>query len=205
MSGSGRTRFDWFKAVYAEPEFTEGDKAVLGYIVIIYIRRSPTFCIRQSVIAQRCGVSEKTVRRAIQKARRLGYFVLTRERKRGPGQDRGNELKLMFPPGYVPKRQDNLSGHSENEGTNCPERGDKFDPNEGTNRPERGDRANSLTSQNRGARGDNYRGDNYRGDSRGAQSASLAMRDDDEEIFEAELDKQGESEALDELRRGRYT
>lgn len=190
MSGSGRTRFDWFKAVYAEPEFTEGDKVVLGYIVIIYIRASPTFCVRQSVIAQRCGVSEITVGRAIRKAKRLGYLVLARERKRGPGQDKADELKLMFPAGYDPeKRTNNLTGHSESDLSQTPERPNKFDPNDLSSTSERPITANSLTSQNGEARGVRDRGESTRGALRGAQrdSQAIAPRDDSEEIIDAEI------------------
>ncbi len=61
------TKYDWFKAVYAERRFSAGERSVLGYIAIVYIRDGTAFCVRQSVIAQRCDVSEMLAGRGFER------------------------------------------------------------------------------------------------------------------------------------------
>ncbi len=158
------TKYDWFKAVYAERRFSAGERSVLGYIAIVYIRDGTAFCVRQSVIAQRCDVSEMLAGRAIRKAKRLGYLVLSRPRERGTGRDRADELTLTLPTSVAEKLTTDLLGHSEklttdllgqseSDLTKSAQLPNKFDESDLTKNAELPNTANAVTSENDDPRG----------------------------------------------------
>jgi hypothetical protein len=129
-------RFDWLKAVYAGA-FTDAHKAVLAYVAIFYVtHRKDTFSVRQTTIAERCGTSESTVRRAIARAKSNGYLAVSQQRQRGRTHQRANELRLTLPEIPV-----NLTSINDgNTGQNRPEYRSESTEIEVT--------ANSSTSQN---------------------------------------------------------
>lgn len=95
---SGFDKFAWLKAVYRELAFTDGHKAVLAYIAVftvLYGRDS--FQVRQSTIAQQCGISRQTVNKAISNAKDCGYLVVSRRRATGYGRNGADELRLSLP------------------------------------------------------------------------------------------------------------
>jgi hypothetical protein len=91
-------KFDWFKAVHADTRIPGGEKAVLGYIAIVYVLTGhDTFCVRQSTLAEHCSTSRRTVGSAITRAKALGYLAMSRERTPGRTHHGADELRLLLP------------------------------------------------------------------------------------------------------------
>jgi hypothetical protein len=91
-------KFAWLKAVYAESRFTSGEKAVLAHIAIFNVLTGgDTFCIRQSTLAEQCGITRQTVGTAIRQAKHFEYLTVSRLHARGYGRHGADELKLLLP------------------------------------------------------------------------------------------------------------
>jgi DNA-binding MarR family transcriptional regulator len=158
---------------------------VLAYIAIIYIKDSPSFCVRQSVIAERCQVSRQTVNTTLGKAKRLGYMFISRERDRGPGQNRADELTLG-----LPQRCQESVHHPESDVKQDAERCKAERQSDVKQNAERCKAANAVTRENPDPRGV-FRGDSFRGVSPGV-SHVIAERDylgdNEDRIFDDEVD-----------------
>ena len=74
----GSPEFEWARAVYAESRFPAGEKAVvLAHIAIFNVfTGNNTFRVRQSTIAEQCGITRQTVGNAIRQAKRLGFLAV---------------------------------------------------------------------------------------------------------------------------------
>src|SRR4051812_15115825 len=95
---SGFDKFVWLRAVYDQPEFTAGEKAVLAHIAVFNVLSGrDTFRVRQSTIAGQCGFTKRTVNGAIQSAKRLKYLSLAHARQPGWGRNSADELRLALP------------------------------------------------------------------------------------------------------------
>lgn len=109
---SDRTdKFDWFMAVQADTRLSAADKYVLQNAAITYVnhlKREDTFYVRQAVMAERFKVGLRTVERAISRAKQLGYLVVDKPRKRGPGHHIPDSYRLAIPE-ELPA---NEAGHS---------------------------------------------------------------------------------------------
>jgi hypothetical protein len=89
---------DWIRAVMADAQIDAAPRLVL--VNIGYITASPddgTFCVKQTTVAERLGVSLATVERAVRAAKRLRYIELVTERRRGPGSSGADKYRLMVP------------------------------------------------------------------------------------------------------------
>ncbi|WP_219067111.1 helix-turn-helix domain-containing protein [Candidatus Mycobacterium methanotrophicum] len=96
------TKFDWLRTVYGQPEFKDGEKAVLAYVAVFSVMTGGnTFRVRQDTLAERCGVSESTVYRAMKRGKDLGYLAMSRRRKSGTGCHGADELRLTLPESPV--------------------------------------------------------------------------------------------------------
>ncbi len=91
-----RRKFEWLARVMEDRRISEVRRLVLVYSCLQF-ERQLTFCIRQATVAQRLGVHRDTVSDALRQARELGWLELVRERQRGRGYTKGNELRLTFP------------------------------------------------------------------------------------------------------------
>ncbi|OBI62932.1 hypothetical protein A5667_00085 [Mycolicibacterium fortuitum] len=98
---SDRTdKFVWFMAVQADTRLSAADKYVLQNAAITYVnhlKREDTFYVRQAVMAERFGVGLRTVEQAISRAKRMGYLVVDKPRKRGPGHHIPDRYRLVIP------------------------------------------------------------------------------------------------------------
>ena len=91
-------KFAWLKAVYAEPAFTPGEKAVLAHIAVFNVLTGKDMLrIRQSTIADQCGISRPTVNGAIGQAELLGYLTVSERHKPAPGRNTPAEWQLLIP------------------------------------------------------------------------------------------------------------
>lgn len=91
-----RRKFEWLARVMEDKRISDARRLVLVYSCLQF-ERQLTFCIRQATVAQRVGVHRDTVSDALRQARELGWLELVRERQRGRGYTKGNELRLTFP------------------------------------------------------------------------------------------------------------
>jgi hypothetical protein len=108
MSDVQIRKFDWLRAVFAEPRIPDGEKVVLAYIANFSVRTDgDTFCVRQSTLADHCALSERTANSAVSRSKRLGYLALSRARQRGTGHHGADELRLT-----LPKLSEESSRHS---------------------------------------------------------------------------------------------
>lgn len=96
--GAAVDKFVWLRAVFADTRIAAGEKVVLAYVAVFdVLYGSDTFCVRQSTLADHCGTTRKTVNLAFRRAKRLGYFALSRQRQLGRGHHGGDELRLTLP------------------------------------------------------------------------------------------------------------
>jgi hypothetical protein len=141
-------KFAWLKAVYAEPVFTPGEKAVLAHIAVFNVRTGNDILrIRQSTIADQCGISRPTVNGAIGQAELLGYLTVSERHKPAPGRNTPAEWRLLIPEpckesehGVEPNHVKNLSEPSKES--------EHGSPNHVKNLSEPCKAANSPTSEN---------------------------------------------------------
>ncbi|QEN15926.1 helix-turn-helix domain-containing protein [Mycobacterium sp. ELW1] len=88
----------WLDVVLREEKLTGMDKAILAAVAVFYTRNGePSFAVRQSTLADRCGTTERSVRRAFCAATDLGYLLLVEERQRGRGHRGGDRYALSLP------------------------------------------------------------------------------------------------------------
>jgi len=110
-------KFAWLKAVYAETVFTPGEKAVLAHIAVFNVLTGKDMLrIRQSTIADQCGISRPTVNGATGQAELLGYLTVSERHKPAPGRNTPAEWQLLIPEpckesehGLEPNHVKNLS------------------------------------------------------------------------------------------------
>ncbi|WP_432246395.1 hypothetical protein ACRDU6_27425 [Mycolicibacterium sp. ELW1] len=131
----------WLDVVLREEKLTGMDKAILAAVAVFYTRNGePSFAVRQSTLADRCGTTERSVRRAFCAATDLGYLLLVEERQRGRGHRGGDRYALSLPErpdtcvrysgGEIPDTCAEITGHM------CPERPDKTDTKNGVSHAE---------------------------------------------------------------------
>jgi hypothetical protein len=95
---SGVDKFVWLRAVFGQPEFTAGEKAVLAHIAVFNVMAGrDTFRVRQSTIAENSGITRRTVNAAIQRGKRLKYLTLADAREPGWGRSGADEIRLILP------------------------------------------------------------------------------------------------------------
>jgi biotin operon repressor len=98
MMTAGFDKFTWLKTMFCDRRIPGGEKAVLAYIGAISVfSGKDSFSTKQATLAERCGTTEKTVNKAITKAKRLGYLVVGEPRKVGRGYKRADTLRLITP------------------------------------------------------------------------------------------------------------
>ncbi|MGZ4562995.1 MAG: hypothetical protein ACXVX6_05325 [Mycobacterium sp.] len=141
----GFDKFAWIKAVAADRHIPEGQRFVLVYYALVYVRHGEeVVCVRQETIAQRCATSLSTVRRAMAGARARGYLVLAEPRQRGRGHQRADAYRLVIPATEIGANLTPIPGigvkNNQNRGQKPPEYRSKV--------TEIGVNANSLTSEN---------------------------------------------------------
>ncbi|WP_197373464.1 hypothetical protein [Mycolicibacterium baixiangningiae] len=116
----------WIGTVAADDRLSPGERFVLLFAAYKYVRRDEgTLRVRQATIADRCSVSERVVRNALTKAKRLGYIVTAQTRQRGRAHHGPDLHQLTLPVGLPVDRAGNDDG--------IPVR---IDTNTGTDRPE---------------------------------------------------------------------
>jgi hypothetical protein len=99
-------KFTWIRAVSADSRLAASDRLILVNIALFSVLRGQdTFSTKQTTIAERCGTTDRQVRRAITAGRSNGYLELVQERPRGRGYHGGDQHRLLWPTG-IP---DNLS------------------------------------------------------------------------------------------------
>lgn len=152
-------KYAWFRAIYAETRptpgskkgFTDGEKAVLGYIAMIKVLTGKdTFRIRQSTLSEQCGTSRQTVNSAIGRAKRLGYLTVNERHKPAPGRNTPAEWQLLIPEPCKESGHGLEPNHVKETAEPCKESG-HGSPNhvKQTNKPCKA--ANSSTSRNAAA------------------------------------------------------
>jgi hypothetical protein len=90
-------KFTWLKAIYTD-RFSDGQKAVLAYITNFSVfTGQDIFRVRQSTLAEQCGISRQTVGGAIRRARHLGYLTVVKPHTPGRTHHDADTLKLVLP------------------------------------------------------------------------------------------------------------
>jgi hypothetical protein len=147
-------KFNWIRLLAADPDprMTGGYKHILTMIALNNVKiYEDTFCVRQVTVADRCGTSERQVRRAFTAAKLLGYIELVQERQRGRTHIRADEYRLTVPVAMridldaateIPDNLSSIYGGDDPINTGHPRR------NYRTPAPEIPDRADSPTSEN---------------------------------------------------------
>jgi hypothetical protein len=141
-------KFDWIRLLAADPDprMTGGYKHILTMIALNNVKiYEDTFCVRQVTVADRCGTSDRQVRRAYAAAKRCGYIELVTERRRGRTHIRADEYRLTVPVSMHLEIPDNVSPiYGYDDGRNTGQDGRKYR----TGWSEIPDRADSPTSEN---------------------------------------------------------
>ncbi len=93
-------KFAWLKAVYADPRFPPGEKAVLAYVsVFSVLHGESSFRVRQATVADAAhsGISRQTVGSAIRRAKRHGYLAVVSPHAPGRTRHTAEKLQLFLP------------------------------------------------------------------------------------------------------------
>jgi hypothetical protein len=93
-------KFDWLKAVYADPRFPAGEKALLAYVTVFSVQYGKySFRVRQSTLAdpEHSGISRQTVGSAIRRAKRHGYLAVVSPHAPGRTHHTAEALQLLLP------------------------------------------------------------------------------------------------------------
>ncbi len=96
----GFDKFCWLKAVYADPKFPAGEKAVLAYVTAFSVQYGKdSFRVRQSTLADAAhsGISRQTVGSAIRRAKRHGYLAVVSPHAPGRTHHTAETLQLLLP------------------------------------------------------------------------------------------------------------
>jgi hypothetical protein len=142
-------KYRWINTVMADARMTEGERFVLVCIAVRYVLNGDdVFRVKQTTIAERCAISDRTVRAALTHAKELAYLVVSQQRQRGPGHHRADEHRLT-----LPEIQADMAGYSASElpedssgnTTGLPERNDRITGSKCTELPEA---ATSVTCEN---------------------------------------------------------
>jgi hypothetical protein len=93
-------KFAWLKAVYADPRFPAGEKAVLAYVTVFgVLYGNDSFRVRQSTLADAAhsGISRQTVGSAIRRSKRHGYLAVVSPHAPGRTHHTAETLQLLLP------------------------------------------------------------------------------------------------------------
>ena len=117
---SGVDKFAWLRAVYQQPKFPPGEKAVLAHIAVFNVMSGrDTFRVRQSTIADQSGITRQTVNAAIGRGKRLEYLDLADPRESGWGRGGADELRLILPESSEDALHDSAESHVKQTGESC--------------------------------------------------------------------------------------
>jgi hypothetical protein len=95
----GLDKFTWIKTILADGQIPDGERLVLVGTAIWFVRYGEDeFCVRQTTIAERMAVSVVTVKRAMKRAKHIGYIQLAQPRQRGSGHHKADGHRLALPP-----------------------------------------------------------------------------------------------------------
>jgi hypothetical protein len=100
---AAKFKFDWIHAVATDPRIGVTERFILTQIGVYYVTSGTDFfCVRQTTVADKFAVGERSVKKAFAAGRRLGYLVLDEPRKRGAGHHGGNRYRLVIPAQAAP-------------------------------------------------------------------------------------------------------
>ena len=117
---SGVDKFAWLRAVYQQPKFPPGEKAVLAHIAVFNVMFGrDTFRVRQSTIADQSGITRQTVNAAIGRGKRLKYLDLADPRESGWGRGGADELRLILPESSEDALHDSGESRVKQTGESC--------------------------------------------------------------------------------------
>jgi hypothetical protein len=145
VGAAPKFKFDWIHAVATDLRIGVTERFILTQIGVYYVTSGTDFfCVRQTTVADKFAVGERSVKKAFAAGRRLGHLVLDEPRKRGTGHHGGNRYRLVIPAQDAPTSEELGAQHAPNSeevgGTDCKSYGHRLQ--------KLGARANAPTSGN---------------------------------------------------------